>query len=69
MIEVVQGSGARDVVDQEEGVGGVQGGRREERPVFFLAGRVGQGEEVGLAGDGAGGGVRVFDCWVVTVGE
>lgn len=52
----------RDVVHQEEGVRAEVRGR-EEAAVFFLARRVGQGEVVGRAVDGAGDGVGVL--WVL----
>jgi hypothetical protein len=67
-VEVVEGGerGERgDVVDEEEGVRGqVRGG--PEAAVFFLAGRVGQHEVVGVAVDGARYGVRVLYCWVIS---
>jgi hypothetical protein len=66
-VEVLQGLGVCDVVDEEESVGGqVRGG--PHATVFFLAGRVGEEERVGLAVDGAGDRVRVFDCGIVVVG-
>jgi hypothetical protein len=56
-----------NVVDEEEGVGGqVRGG--PHAAVFFLAGRVGEEERVGLAVNGAGDRVRVFDRGIVIVG-
>ena len=56
---VVQRGRGRDVVHQQEGVR-AQVRRRPQRAVLFLAGGVGQGEEVGLPVDGAGYGVGVF---------
>lgn len=59
VVEGVEGGSSRDVVDEEEGVGfEVRGG--PEAAVFFLPGRVGEGEEVGMAVYGAGGGVGVL---------
>lgn len=66
VVEGVEGGSSRDVVDEEEGVGfEVRGG--PEAAVFFLPGRVGEGEEVGMAVYGAGGGVGVLYCGVVFV--
>ena len=48
--KVVQGrerSMIGDVIDEEEGVRAQVGGR-PETAVFFLAGRVGEGEEIGF---------------------
>ena len=59
VVEGVEGVGSGDVVDEEEGVGFEIGGS-PEAAVFFLAGRVGEGEEVGMAVYGAGGGVGVL---------
>lgn len=59
MLERVERVGVGDVVDEQEGVGfEVAGG--PEAAIFFLAGRVGQGEVVGEAVDDAGDGVGVF---------
>ena len=66
-VEVLQGLGVGDVVDEEEGVRGEVRGR-PHATVFFLAGSVREEERVGLAVDGAGDRVRVFDCGVVVVG-
>lgn len=41
-----------DVVDEQEGVG-AQVGCGPEPAIFFLAGRVGKGEEIGFSVDGA----------------
>lgn len=52
-VEVLQRLSVGDVVDEEEGVRSqVSGG--PHAAVFFLAGRVGEEERVGLAVDGAG---------------
>ena len=60
----IQGRGSRDVVDEEEGVRfEIRGG--PEAPVFFLTGRIGEGEEVGLTVYGARGGVGVL--WKVKI--
>ena len=60
----IQGRGSRDVVDEEEGVRfEIRSG--PEAPVFFLAGRVGEREEVGLTVYGARGGVGVL--WEVGI--
>lgn len=59
MLEGVEGGDVRDVVDEEEGVGFEVAGC-PETAVFFLAGRVGEREEVGEAVDGAGYGVGVL---------
>ena len=64
ILERVEGIRIRDVVAQQEGIG-LQVGRGPEAAVFFLAGGVGQVELVGLAVDGAGHAVRVFDGWIV----
>lgn len=59
VVKGVEGGGSRDVVYEEEGVGfEIRGG--PEATIFFLAGRVGEGEEVGPAVYGAGGGVGVL---------
>lgn len=70
LVEIVQGSERGllcDVVDEQKGVGS-DVGRGPETAVFFLAGGVGEGERVGGAVDGAGYGVGVFDCGVVSAG-
>ncbi len=59
VVQSVEGGGSRDVVDEEEGVGFEIRGS-PEAAVFFLAGGVGEGEEVGLAVYGACGGVGVL---------
>ena len=65
-VEVLQRLGIGNVVDEEEGVRGqVRGG--PHAAVFFLAGSVCEEEGVGLAVDGAGDRVRVFDCGVIVV--
>ena len=65
VLERLQGVRLRDVVDEQEGVGAeVAGG--PESAVFFLARRVGEGEGVGDAVDGARDGVGVFDRGVVS---
>jgi hypothetical protein len=69
-VEVVEGGEGRergDVVDEEEGIRG-QVGRGPETAVFFLTGRVGQHEVVGVAVDGARYGVRVLWWGLVGVG-
>lgn len=48
----VEGRGRGDVVDEEKGVGAEVGGG-PEATIFFLAGGVGEGEEVRVAIDGA----------------
>lgn len=48
-----------DIVDEEKSIGAQVGGRPEPA-VFFLAGRVGEGEKVGFPIDIAGNGVRVL---------
>lgn len=48
-----------DVVDEEESVGAQVGGR-PQAAVFLLAGRVGEGEEVGFPIDVAGDRVRIL---------
>ena len=48
VVERIEGGGSRDVVDEEKGVGFEIRGS-PEAAVFFLAGRVGEGKEVGLA--------------------
>ena len=59
VVEGLEGGGSRDVVDEEKGVGfEIRGG--PEAAVFFLARRVGEGEEVGLAVYGASGGIGVL---------
>lgn len=59
VVEAFEGRGSRDVVDEEEGVRfEIRGG--PQAPVFFLAGCVCEGEEVGTAVYGAGGGVGVL---------
>ena len=59
VIKIVEGGGSRDVVDEKEGVGfEIRGG--PEAAVFLLAGRVGEGEEVGLSVYSSGGGVGVL---------
>ena len=65
VIEGVQGGGSRDVIDEEESVG-FEIRRSPEAAIFFLTGRVGEGEEVGLAIYGACGGVGVL--WRVESG-
>lgn len=55
-----------DVVDEEEGVGAQVGGR-PEAAVFFLTGRVGEGEEVGFPIDIASDRIRVLYMGVVGV--
>ena len=59
VVEGVEGGGSRDVVDEEEGVGFEIRGS-PEAAVFFLASRVGEGEEVRLAVYDACGGVGVL---------
>jgi hypothetical protein len=61
----VEGRGVRDVVHEEEGVGFEVAGC-PEAAVFFLPGGVGEGEEVREAVYGAGYGVGVFNCGVVS---
>ena len=55
----VEGGGGGDVVDEEKGIGAEVGGG-PQTTIFFLTGGVGEGEEVGLAVDGAGDGVGVL---------
>lgn len=62
----VEGGRVGEVVDEKKGVGG-EVGTGPEGAVFFLAGRVGQGEVVGEAVYGAGYGVGVLNCGVVSV--
>ena len=59
IFESIQGRGSRDVVNEEEGVR-FEIRRGPEATVFFLTGRIGEGEEVGLTVYGARGGVRVL---------
>ena len=59
IVERIERGGLCDVVDKKESVGfEVRGG--PERAVFFLAGRIGEHEEVALAVDVAGYGVGVL---------
>lgn len=64
VIEIVEGRGGGNVVDEQEGIGFEIRGC-PEAAVFFLAGGVGEGEEVGLAVYGASGGVGIL--WVEEV--
>lgn len=66
VFEGFEGGGLGDVVDEQEGVA-AEVGRGPEAAVFLLAGRVGQGERVGGAIDGARDRVRVFDGGIVSV--
>lgn len=52
-VEVLQRLGIGNVVDEEKGIGSQVGGG-PHAAVFFLAGRVGEEQRVGLAVDGAG---------------
>ena len=64
IFERIQGRGSRDVVDEEEGVRfEIRGGPKTT--VFFLTGRIGEGEEVGLTVYGARGGVGVL--WEISI--
>ena len=65
VVQRVERRGVGDVVDEEEGIG-LQVGCRPETAVFFLARRVGQGQEVGEAINGASDGIRVFNRRVVS---
>ena len=59
IFERIQRRGSRDVVDEEEGIRfEIRGG--PETTIFFLTGRIGEGEEVGLTVYSARGGVRVL---------
>ncbi|KAG9527052.1 hypothetical protein KCV07_g242, partial [Aureobasidium melanogenum] len=65
-VEVLQGLGIGNVVNEEEGVRGQVRGR-PHAAIFFLACSIGEEEGVGLAIDGARDRVRVFDCGIVVV--
>ena len=52
IVQVREGGVIGDVVDEQEGVG-AQVGCGPEPAIFFLAGRVGKGEEIGFSVDGA----------------
>lgn len=56
VVEALERRGGRDIVDEEEGIRfEIRGGPKAA--VFFLPGRVCEGEEVGTAVYGSGGGV------------
>jgi hypothetical protein len=65
--EGFEGGGVGEVVDEKEGVGG-EVGTGPEGAVFFLASGIGQREVIRETVDGAGDGVGVFDCGVVSAG-